>query len=466
MLKRLTIRMVAACAAAALLASCAGLHYRYATDKTLTAPLAERPASYPPVRFAVISDPHLYDTALGIEGPAFQEYMDSDRKLLPESREILSEALQRVESLSVSFLLIPGDLTKDGEEQDHLLMARQLAALAGKGTKVYVVPGNHDILNPHAVSYSAAGKIRVPNVTPHAFAEIYRDFGYADALYRDPGSLSYVAEPVPGLWLLAVDSANYAENAQKGVPVTGGGLTQGRIDWIESMLAEALRRDKAVISIMHHGVVEHFPGENKYYSEYLVNGWPQVAQMLAAYNVRAVFTGHFHAQDIALRKTDAGKFLYDVETGSLATFPNPVRTVEIGPGQRMRITSSFIKELPSFTAKGIDFWKYSEETLSSGFARIAIKTMNGLGISPREASGIAPQIANAFLAHFRGDESWTGTEMLRSKGLSLMAGIVVGSRKALVNGLWHDVPPADNDLAIDLATGSVIGDLEDDPSAD
>lgn len=433
------IRIFAACVAAGLLASCAGMHYA-------AAPPAARAAAYPAARFAVFSDPHLFDASLGVD--------ENDRKLLRESGEILSAAIQRVKELSVSFLLITGDLTKDGELQDHLIMARQLAGLARAGVKVYVVPGNHDVLNPHAASFHASGKERVLTVTPASFAEIYAECGYSDALMRDPGSLSYVAEPAPGLWLLAVDSANYAENMRKGTSAGGGGLTQERIDWIEAVLAEALRRDKAVIVMMHHGVVEHFAGQAKYFGNYLVNGWRQVSEMFAAFNARAVFTGHFHSQDITLRKTKNGKFLYDVETGSLVTFPIPIRCVEITAEQKMVISSSFIKDLPSFAARGVDFWEYARNNLEEGVAQTVARMIRGVGISAKEASAIARQVADASLAHFRGDENFTGTEMFSSKGLSLMAGIVVGSRRDLVEGLWHDQAPADNDVTLDLSPGA------------
>ena len=446
--------MIAVCAVIGLLASCAGFHYRSAADRGAAALLARPAPPYPAVRFAVISDPHLYDTGLGVQGAAFQEYMAKDRKLLPESHEILSEALARVQGLTPGFLLVCGDLTKDGERQDHLLMAKELDALRRTGIRVFVIPGNHDILNPHAMSFSERGAVRVPNVTPAEFAEIYTDSGYGDALFRDPGSLSYVTEPVAGLWLLAVDSASYAGNAAKGMPETGAGLTQGRVDWIEEMLTEARRRDKAVIVMMHHGVVEHFPGQAKYYGEYLVNDRENVAAMYAAWGVRAVFTGHFHAQDVTMTGTGSGGVLYDIETGSLVTFPNPVRSVEITASQVMQIRSSFITEIPSFAAEGRSFTDFARESAGEGVSGIAVKTMKHLGISDAEATTIAPQIADAFLAHYAGDEKFTGTEMLNSKGLSLMAGIVVGSRKDLVAGLWHDLPPADNDLDIDLVTGS------------
>jgi DNA repair exonuclease SbcCD nuclease subunit len=455
MMRTRALRIACACAAAALLTSCAGVQYRFSTDTSLADLLGQPAPAYPAARFAVFSDAHLYDAGLGTDGAAFQEYMDRDRKLLPESREILAGALQRVEDLGVDFLLVTGDLTKDGEKQNHLLMAQQLAALSRKGIKVYVVPGNHDIWNPDAMSFSATSMTRVPNISPAEFAAIYRESGYGDALFRDPASLSYVAEPAPGLWLLAVDSASYGTNKGKGTPVTGGGFTQERVMWIETMLAEALRKGKAVIVMMHHGVVEHFPGQAKYYGDYLVNGWPEVSDMFAAWGARFVFTGHYHAQDVTLKRTGARKFLYDIETGSLVSYPNPVRLVTIDQAkQRLAISSLFIKELPSFAARGTNFWDFSRDSLHAGIAGIAIATMKKLWVSPEEAATIAPQIADAFAANSRGDENFTGTEMLKSKGLSFMAGIVVGSRKDLVTGLWHDREPADNDLSIDCAAGT------------
>jgi hypothetical protein len=436
-----------------VLASCAGIHFGSPTERGLT--FTEPAAAYPPARFAVFSDPHLYDAELGIEGAAFQHDMDSDRKLLPQSAEILSAALQRVRGMGVDFLLIPGDLTKDGERQAHLLMAGQLSALSGTGVRVYVVPGNHDIQNPHAVRYSGAAMMRVPNVTPAEFAQIYRNAGYGEALFRDPESLSYVAEPAPGLWLLAIDSADYAGNAGRAAPETGSGFTPSREAWIESMLGQALGRQKAVIVMMHHGVVEHFAGQEKYFPDYLVKDWRKASDMLASYGVRAVFTGHFHAQDIALRQSSSGRAIYDIETGSLITFPDPIRLVTVhADTQRMNIESSFVTDLPSFSERGMNFWEYSRDFVHEGTARIATRQLKAYGISGAEASTFAAEVADAFAAHFRGDEHFTGSEMIRTRGLSPMAGLVIGMRKDLITSLWTDTEPPDNDLVINLADGT------------
>jgi len=439
---------VAGAMASVILCSCVGVRFGQVS--------ARYPSlRYPSARFAVFSDPHLYDTDLGVDSSAFQRDMDSDRKLLPESREILSAAIARVSASGAGFLLVPGDLTKDGERQDHLLMAAQLSALSRTGVRVYVVPGNHDILNPAAMRYDGSRKARVPNVTPAEFAQIYKDAGYGEAIFRDPGSLSYVAEPVPGLWLLAVDSANYADNAHRTAPETGSGLTQSRVTWIESMLGRALEMRKAVIVVLHHGVVEHFAGQSKYFPRYLLDDWRGASDMLAAYGVRVAFTGHFHAQDVAMRRTAGGRVIFDVETGSLVTFPDPVRVVTIdAETQQMSIESSFIQELPSFTLRGVDFWEYSREFVLAGTAEIARRAMKSHGFSDAEAAILAGQMAAAFAAHFRGDERFTGSEMVRTRGLSPLAGLIVGLRGDLISSLWHDMEPPDNDLVIDLAGGT------------
>src|SRR5215831_10669236 len=135
-----------------------------------------------PVRFAVISVPHLYNTRLGTSGLAWQETLYRDPKLLKESEPILQSALESIVQQNVQFLIITGDLTKDGELVDHVLMAQYLAKLEQHGIQVFVVPGNHDINNPYAVTYIGDGTRRVPNVSRETFRALYQRFGYGQAL--------------------------------------------------------------------------------------------------------------------------------------------------------------------------------------------------------------------------------------------------------------------------------------------
>ncbi|MCX7031640.1 MAG: metallophosphoesterase [Spirochaetes bacterium] len=440
--------------AALLLASCAGAPFRWTPSPEATALLAGPRPAHPVARFAVISDLHFYDAAvLGTEGEAFAEEIKNDRKLVIESAEILGEALRMVRASGAKFLIVPGDLTWNGERVNHEGVAAMLADLERSGVQVYLVPGNHDVLNPHAAGFGPEGRKAVPGVTPGEFAEIYRDFGYGEALRRDPASLSYVAEPVPGLWLLGIDSCRYAENTPKDGPVTGGRLDPGRIAWVEAVLADALRLGKTVTVFMHHGLVEHFRDQEKSWPDYLVEDYPEIARMLAAYGVRVAFTGHYHAQDAALARFPDGSFLFDVMTGSLATAPN-VRLVAVDASGSMSIQSEPVASLPSFAATGVDFASFARTYVHERIAGIAVNKMRKMHVPVRDTAALAPQIADAFLANYWGDERFTGTERLSKKGLSLMGRIVVGIQKNKIEPLWDDLEPADNNLVIDLATGS------------
>ena len=436
-----------------LFSSCAGLSFSHQDKKERLELEQIKPPDYPETAFIVFSDPHFYDTVLGTGGPDFEKYLAQDRKMLIESREILQQAMRMMQDRDADFVLVAGDLTKDGEELCHTGLAEQLKVIEEAGYPVFVVPGNHDILNPHAVAFTPEGHEKVNTVNPEDFSTIYAEHGYNEALYRDSASLSYVAEPVDGLWLLALDSCDYWDNFKDDYPQTDGRFSQETVGWLEMVLQQSIKQRKSVIALMHHGVVEHFSSQEKHYGEYIIDDYENVSEMLALYNVRLVFTGHFHAQDIARFSTGEDKFLFDIETGSLVTYPSPVRYVQIGKDQRMVVRSHFIQSLPSLEREGIDFPSYSEEFVREGIISIAVGIMKDLGVRPEEAERISPRVADAVVAHYLGDETFPGGEMLPKKNIGLVGRMVISNRRDLVEGLWNDPPPADNNIAIDLTTG-------------
>jgi hypothetical protein len=164
------------------------------------------------------------------------------------------------------------------------------------------------------------------------------------------------------------------------------------------------------------------------------------------------FTGHYHAQDIAAARWDDRTFLFDIETGSLVSHPCPYRIVRFSGGASLSVVSHRLTSIPS-RLEG--FQEYAKEYLASGITNIAVKTMKDLGVPESDFGVLAPQISAAFVAHYAGDERLPpGREPLKLSGLSFMGSLVVGNRKALVEGLWTDSPCPDNDVTIDLATGN------------
>ena len=424
---------------------------RYETDLTLRV-LAARVPAYPEVNFAVMTDPHGYDPQLGTDGQAFDHYAAGSYMLSKDSAEILQTAIGQIKHANAGFVLVPGDLTDHGDRASHELVAQYLQQLQAGGKKVYVIPGNHDIDSAGAVRYAGNLALRIRNITAAEFSQIYAGFGYSDALYSDPASLSYVAEPQPGLWLLALDSCRYRGKVGEEETLIGGRFSPQTLGWIEDRLIGAAKANKAVIAMVHHPVVEHFEGQAGEFPEFVIEDYPAVSRLLAAYNVRLVLTGHFHAQDIT-EKTwpDTGKFLFDVETGSLATYPCPLRVINIDGSQKAAVRTL---RLPSIASHPQDFPAYARAQLESGVTENATGIITIYGVAGPEAQNLAAQVARAAVAHLAGDEKLpAGQPAIQENGLSLPAWIGVQFKKGLVDSLWRDLPPPDNDVTLDLRTG-------------
>ena len=425
--------------------------FRYQTDPEIRSLVAAHVPRYPDMRFAVISDIHLLAPALCGEGPALDAYLAEDRKMLPESSAILDAVLERIVPEQLDFVLVAGDLTKDGERASHLVCAERLSTLRRHGIPVFVCPGNHDIANGDAQLFAGARTEPVATVDAANFADIYRNFGYRQALARDPASLSYIAEPVDGLWLFSFDSCRYRENDPERHPIVGGTFCPDTLAWIENKLIEAIRQGKTVIGFMHHGIVEHFPGQESYYGEYLVDAYATLGKMFAAYGMRFVFTGHYHAQDIT-RATWSGpiphQFLCDIETGSLVTFPVPWRVIDVA-SQQMQISSRFLERCPGHAD---DLAAYAYDFVIAGTADIADRTLEGYGVPERDRQLLCPQIADAYVTHLQGDEL-APRPVIDARGVGPLGRLVLLVQGDLIRGWCTDLPPADNDLSIDMTTG-------------
>ncbi len=398
--------------------------------------------SYPEMRFLVISDTHLFDSSL--MDSTSDSFLESNSKMFRESKRIINAFIEQIENIQADFVLVCGDLTKDGEKISHESMAGLLNEIENNGKKVFVVPGNHDVLNNRAVSYLNDAKERVDTVAPEDFKTIYNDFGYKEAVMSDSDSLSYVTEPVEGLWLLGIDSCRYRENESR--PLSGGNIYPETLLWIIEVLKRAIIEGKAVISFMHHGILEHFPGQSRYYENYIVNDYSKISKLFALYGMKLVFTGHFHAQDIVAKTWDDNSFLIDIETGSFVSYPIPYRIVDINEEQIMKITSNFITIIDRFKT---GFSEYAYERRYNDSYDTVYSVVSDFRISEEDAIYISEIFADASMAHFAGDENIDG-DIIDYKRIGIWAGFIIDRRKNLLEGIWNDPFPEDNNIIIDL----------------
>ncbi len=421
----------------------------FSSVESITALLSEKDHNYPnfkpdqinyskedqftlsksPLRIAIISDTHLYDTEiLGDTGEAWKEYLLGDRKMLAESVFICKQALINIEKKHkinpIDILLIPGDLTKDGEIINHRKIAKLLKQFKNNtGIETYVINGNHDISNNHAVSFYKDTTTPVETVTSKEFKDIYSDFGYNENTNQDLNSLSYSVNLGKNHKLIAIDACVYNDNKENPKQETYGEISSQTIKWIEEQIEDAIKDGKRPIGMMHHGIVEHSSIQPVLASEYLIKDFKDIAEKFADAGLNLMFTGHFHSQDITAMTTEKGNTLYDIETGSIVTYPVPIRYITLDKNT-VKISSENIKNVENLNINNLNnFTDYAKKFLSDGMEMlIPSLASKSLDIPFNKAKFLASLpinfpswnpvsinkfVTDAAIAHYQGNESPT-----------------------------------------------------------
>ena len=408
------------------------------------------PSSVAQVQIAVVSDVHVMNPSLlKQDGKAFTEYISQDRKMLRESASLLNAFTDSILHSSVKYLLIPGDLTKDGELVSHrYLIDNCLSRLKDAGITILVVPGNHDVNNPHAVEYQGDNKTRVATISRSDFAQIYNDYGYGQAIARDTASLSYVYQLTPRLRILALDATESDQNDfNKDICVTPGRLRPATLLFIKEQLANAKKQGITVIGMMHHGLLEHWQYQNKMIPGYVIDNNLPIASMMYNEGLRVMLTGHSHAQDITQYKG-----IYDVETGSLVSYPSPYRLITI-QGDKMKITTHHINTINGYSGN-ISFKDYSKSYETRGFNNFLQKVIP-IQMPDSVRTKAIDFLSDMMIKNYYGDEKITDAEeaqrvqianMIR-KDYSFKWSIIF---RRVAKAIGNDTLPADNDFSIDI----------------
>ena len=265
------------------------------------------------VKIAIATDLHLLsDQLFDYDPETMDAYVSGDGRLVFYTSEIMDALSTQLSVEKPDVLIISGDLTHNGEKKSHEVLSKKLKALEEEGVRVLVVPGNHDIENFLARSLEESKWVTTDTIVAKDFERLYKDFGYADALERDPNGLSYVSELSEDLWVLMMDSNRY----RIGMPTGSGEIRDVSLEWMESILMKAQEKGVEVFSVMHHNLLIHSP--NNYIGNTL-NNYEEVVELYDQYDVRLNFSGHIHAQGIV--HSEHTNPIYDVVTSSISISP-------------------------------------------------------------------------------------------------------------------------------------------------
>ena len=267
--------------------------------------------------FLIATDLHYISPALTDHGAYFTRMLEnSDGKVTAYIDELTDAFLLQVIDRHPDALILSGDLTFNGARRSHEDLAARLRSVREAGIPVYVIPGNHDLHSYMSASFEGEAFTRVPSLTSEEFAEIYREFGFDSAISRDPYSLSYMAEPVPGVRLLMLDTnTRHME----------GAVAQNTFTWLEAELQRAQQDGAKVIAVSHQNLLAH---SGLLSDGFVIANASLLRSLYERYGVSVNLSGHIHMQHTAASENG----LPEIVTSSLAVSPCQYGVLEIAGG--------------------------------------------------------------------------------------------------------------------------------------
>ena len=384
-------------------------------------------------------DPSLMSDCL-FEGSDFMKVLSTENVVEELCNPILEQALLQILAEKPDLLLITGELSYKREKISHEAVAKILKDISEQGIKVYVIPGNADINNPAAKAYNGSGSSPTLTITEEEFKNIYKEFGFNNAISRDPNSLSYLSEAYNNLWILGIDARVY--------PVTSSGLIKpATMAWIKYWLAEANKKNITVLALCHHEITEPWAETTIYGPAYVIKNHETVESELTNAGLRVIFGGY--ANDITM-VTKEENVLYDVCANYLPSPPHAYRLIKMEPNS-MKIETRYVTTINASVPGGGDFLVYSNTSyhkrmkmlLTLMYNRSPYNRPRGDDSTPGTADYFGLHFAKALHAFYTGDEEFPPEEEAESQNWP-------EPFKHVLKSVYTDLPPADLQFTINM----------------
>ena len=333
--------------------------------------------SFAQERIMVISDPHVYPQSEIDKQANFDQYMKTQRKMLEHSEPLWHALLDTALKYKPDLVLIPGDLTKDGEAASHDTVAAGIHRLEAAGIPVLVIPGNHDIpaSNDWTTHYSGT---------------------FNKATSTDAGSYSFAAEPLPGVTVLGIDGSDGKASVGK--------LSASTLAWVEAQAKAAKAKGNMVIAMTHWQILEHFDGLASIEPASRFEKPDELRDLLMHNGVHLVLTGHFHVSGITTFRDTTGltqDSLVEITTGSPITYPCPYRWMTLAKDRKsIEVTTEYINSLPGVAD---DLNTYSREWMREHTANLIPSLAHRFWgkILDQWDEKVAPMVGSAMAAMFK-----------------------------------------------------------------
>lgn len=324
-----------------------------------------------PVSFYLVTDTHYFENELGAEGKAFEKKMSTEQYFVRESSAIVKSTFARIsEDKETDIVIIPGDLTKNGEKESHKSFIKELYKLKESGKKIFVITAGHDY-GEFSYAFKNDERIQVEGTDFNDLCDMYRDFGYGDAIAIDAPTHSYVAEITEGVRMLAICCDSFEQPK--------GAMDERHMAWAKEQIDKAKEDNCSIFAICHYPIIPSVPvfdlvGDAK------IKEWRNVASFLADNGVELILTGHMHIQSINEFYSENGNRLIDVCTACLAGSPAKYRKISIDENSVMKIKTIDVEDF-GWDTNGLSAQEYCHKHFAEAIVnRVRGALSGGKGI--------------------------------------------------------------------------------------
>ena len=305
--------------------------------------------------FYLITDTHFFKNSLGAYGKEYDEFMRFEQKCFAETEAINNAIFEYLATQTkTDTILIPGDLSFNGEKESHIGFIKLLKKLQENGKRVYVITAGHDF-NDYCRGYTDNGIHEVEHTDRDELFDLYYEFCFKDAIAVDRKHLSYVAQLTPEIRLLALNNDGTEECRET--------YDKEQMQWIRDQIRDAKANNQMIFAMNHYPLLPGQPIFSLIGSAVQRNSG-EITTMLADEGVNLVFTGHMHNQAINEKITNNGNKIYDVCTGSAIGCPAYMRFVEFEDLNTINIQSEPIPDF-EWDTQGRTCKKYLSDLFDS-----------------------------------------------------------------------------------------------------
>lgn len=309
--------------------------------------------------FYLLTDSHYVSKKNWVEGKPFTFRERSDQIALKATPEILDTFLDKIlADTETDTVLFTGDNVNNCDMNSHYEFRERLERLVEAGKKVYVIYATHDYSGGgednnwfKSCRYTETGTEPIEAMNKGGLFDFYYDYGPKQALSVHRESGSYTVQLCDGVRLIAI-----VDNGDGGGYC---GLFEDGVKWLKGEISAAKEAGDFVLLATHHPVLPPWEVYRHVADYEMYGGYRELWNIMLENDVRVIFTGHTHVQNIRKYTDENGRWFLDVSTIALANAAGKMRKITVNADNgSCDITSHGIEQLRGIDTGGLSAYEY------------------------------------------------------------------------------------------------------------